>query len=65
MSREPTARLWANAMKDAQLIMGRVHHGPGRRPHNDGGLEWKAEDDPLAWWCLVEVLVAYAQGKKS
>lgn len=24
-----------------------------------------AEKDPAAWWCLVELLISYAQGRKA
>ena len=46
--------LYANAMVDAKLLMGR-----------DDRLAWRADEDPLAWWCAVELLVSYARGEKS
>lgn len=58
--------LWRNAQRDAFLIMGRLDRQPGRRgPWREGESRWKADADPLAWWCLTELLVSYAQGKKS
>ena len=60
---EPTDRLWANAMHDARIIMGPIERRPLRGYVREHAM--KADEDPLAWWCLVEILVAYAQGKKS
>lgn len=50
-------------MIDAAMLMGRVPRGPGRPRYDDG--ELKADLDPAAWWCLVELLVAYAEGRKG
>lgn len=60
---EPSMKLWRNAQQDAFLIMGRIERGRGRP--SPTAIEWKADEDPLAWWCLTELLMAYAQGKKS
>lgn len=57
-------RVYENAMRDARILMGRKPNLPFRRKGSYRA-EWKTEDDPLAWWCLVELLVAYAAGKKS
>lgn len=58
--------LWRNAQHDAAIIMGREDRPRGRpRLGENPATEWKADSDPLAWWCLVELLVSYAQGKKS
>lgn len=46
--RKPNEALYANAMRDAAIILGPRH-----------------EQDPLAWWCLVELLVSYGRGLKS
>jgi hypothetical protein len=55
-------KLYQSAMADAKIIMGKDHHrGRGER----GPISWRADDDPLAWWCLTELLVSYAQGRKS
>ncbi len=54
-------KLYHNAMTDAKIIMGKDRRRSGER----GELPWKADDDPLAWWCLTELLVSYAQGRKS
>lgn len=47
---------WARAMRDARHIMGRVRTRSGPR-HNRTA--WAADEDPLAWWNLVELLVSY------
>lgn len=52
-------RLWANAGRDAAAIMGRRRVAP-RSPVTSN-----ADEDPLAWWCLTELLVAYGKGEKS
>lgn len=57
-------RLWRNAQRDAFLIMGRIERR-GRGHPSSTETVWKADDDPLAWWCLTELLVCYAMGKKS
>lgn len=44
-----TTDLWINAWHDAAMIMGREN----------------ANKDPMAWWCLVELLVSYAYGNKG
>jgi hypothetical protein len=56
----PTNRLWGNAQHDAVIIM-----GTRPRVRGDRGTKCNAVEDPLAWWCLVELLVAYGEGKKS
>lgn len=59
-------RLWRNAQDDARRIMGREDKPRGRTAHGEKYVgDWKANQDPLAWWCLTELLVAYAEGKKS
>lgn len=59
-----TDRLWANAQIDAAIIMGREPRERGR-PRKGDERRWLANDDPLAWWCLIELLVSYGTGKKS
>jgi len=42
---------WAKAAWIARLAMGTDRIGPGRR-HT----VWRADEDPLAWWCLTELI---------
>ena len=55
-----TEQLWNNAQRDAAIIM-----GSRPRVRGDHGRRLNADDDPLAWWCLVELLVSYGKGEKS
>jgi hypothetical protein len=47
-------------MRDAEMIMDQAM--PRDRWRRS---DRPAVDDPLAWWCLTEILVAYGTGKKS
>ena len=60
----PSDRLWANAQRDAAIIMGRKPRQRGR-PTTGYERGWNSDDDPLAWWCLTELLVSYGMGRKS
>lgn len=53
-------RLWSNAQHDAAMILGCHPRVRGERSPR-----YVAQDDPLAWWCLVELLVSYGKGEKS
>lgn len=53
-------KLWANAQIDAVMIM-----GARPRVRGDRLPTLSAEADPLAWWCLVELLVSYGKGEKA
>lgn len=49
--------LWNEAAGIADLAMGKRDVRDGRRivqRHN-------SDDDPLAWWCLTELLVSFAE----
>jgi hypothetical protein len=48
--------LHARAGEIAKMAMGRTEN-PGRGKRKS----WRAEEDPLAWWCLVELLVLFAK----
>lgn len=53
------SRLYADAGKIAMLAMGRTEkNGPGR-PRTKRG--WAADEDPLAYVCLVEWIVGVAR----
>jgi hypothetical protein len=58
-----TVEIYARAGDLAKLAMGRDESRIGRRrgdpPH------WKADDDPLAWWCLTEAIVNLREGNPS
>lgn len=41
----------------AHLVMGRTDH-PRRRGYNPPRA-WAADEDPLAWWTLTELLIAF------
>jgi predicted lipoprotein with Yx(FWY)xxD motif len=50
--------LQRKAMHDAWVIMGRTDRWPGRgKPL----YKWRADEDPLAWWLLTELLMGYAK----
>lgn len=46
-------KLWGHAAKVARLAMGKTD---GRKNRNQ---EWKADLDPLAWWCLTETIMSF------
>jgi hypothetical protein len=56
---QTSTTLYRNAMADARAILGRK---PAKGPHPGPMI---ADEDPLAWWCLVEILVGYARGEGS
>ena len=45
------AERWAKAGKIARDAMGRE-----RRVRGDTRERWRADEDPLAWWCLTELI---------
>jgi hypothetical protein len=47
-------RRYKIAMYVAQVAMGKETR---RRVRGDGPARWNSQDDPLAWWCLTELLV--------
>jgi hypothetical protein len=47
-------QLYIRASDLARVAMGMTEARRGQPA------EWKACDDPLAWWCLVEAIVAFA-----
>lgn len=48
------AMLYALAGDLARHAMGKTTRREGRRSET----VWLADEDPLAWWCLVEAMVA-------
>lgn len=50
-------QMWREAAGHALIAMGREEKRAGRR---SGERRWKADDDPLAHWCLTELFVAFA-----
>ncbi len=44
-------RRWRSAGANARAAMGKE-----RRVRGDTGDRWRADEDPLAWWCLTELL---------
>ncbi len=50
------AALWSEAQIIAEAAMGEEHFGRGRGAYTVR----RASEDPLAWWCLTEWLVAFA-----
>ena len=52
-------RRWRKAATLARLAMGQEQsRGVRGSPSH---LFWRADEDPLAWWCLTECIYAYGQ----
>jgi hypothetical protein len=52
---------WNEAMQIAALAMGKEEiKGLRGNPRHT---VWRADEDPLAWWILVELIYAYGQRK--
>jgi hypothetical protein len=55
-------KLLHDASQIARLAMGtEVIPGVRGRPRK---VIWKADEDPLAWWCLVEAIVGLANRRR-
>lgn len=51
-------RQWRRASEIAYVAMGRLERGPGRA---SPAYRWKADEDPLAWWVLTELIMDFAK----
>jgi hypothetical protein len=51
---------WGDAAEIARIAMGREKVRDGRQLKS----VWRADDDPLAWWCLVELIMERAHPKR-